>query len=159
MATRKRAPARTTKVNPQAFSSIDSETHQGVMVHVYRSAYGDERDAREGSRGHLMQRGKTHHCLSVTQYEWHAHARVEIVRDTVTIDVDAPTRLACRKAIDAALIDVCARWRSRAAIRTTFRCGTADAYYVIVFVGDAAPTVARYAEFAAAYAASTKAPT
>lgn len=102
---------------------------------------------------------RIHHCLSVTQYEWHAHARVEIVRDAIIIDADAPTRQACCKAINAVLIDVCARWRSPTAIRTTFRCGTADAYYVIVFARGATPTVALYAEFAAAYAASTEGPT
>jgi len=54
----KRAPAWTKKVNPQAFSSIGAGTRQEVMIHVYWSARGDARDAREGGRGHLMQRDK-----------------------------------------------------------------------------------------------------
>lgn len=54
----KRDPAWTKTVNLQAFSSIGSGLPQEVMIHVYWSARGDARDAREGGRGHLMQRDK-----------------------------------------------------------------------------------------------------
>lgn len=107
---------------------------------------------------------QVHYCFGVTQYEWHvqhewrAQARVEIPRDSVIVDVDAPTRAAVCKTVNAALINVCARWRSPTAARTTFRCGDANVYYVIVFVGDSAPTVALYTDFADAYAASTEEP-
>ncbi len=65
--TTKRAPAWTKTVNPQAFASIGSGLPQEVMIHVYWSARGDARDARDGGRGHLMQRDKVTADLGLDQ--------------------------------------------------------------------------------------------
>lgn len=55
----KRAPAWTKTINPRAFSSLDAgPPHAETMIHVYWSGYRDARDARDGGRGHLMQRDK-----------------------------------------------------------------------------------------------------
>lgn len=63
---KKRAPAWTKQVNPKAFASLDGARGQEeVMIHVYWSAMGDARDARDGGRGHLMQRDKVTACLGL----------------------------------------------------------------------------------------------
>ena len=55
----KRTPAWTKTVGPKAFASLDAgPSHVETMIHVYWSGYRDARDARDGNKGHLMQRDK-----------------------------------------------------------------------------------------------------
>jgi hypothetical protein len=61
----KRAPAWTKTVNPNAFASCDAGGRQETMIHVYWSALGDARDAREGNNGHRMQRDKVSASLGL----------------------------------------------------------------------------------------------
>lgn len=51
-------PAWIQDVSPRAFASLDAGGSQETMIHVYWSALGDARDAREGGHGHRMQRDK-----------------------------------------------------------------------------------------------------
>ncbi|MCC7024654.1 MAG: hypothetical protein IT338_17635 [Thermomicrobiales bacterium] len=52
------SPAWTKEVNLRAFASMDAGGGQETVLHVYWSAIGDARDAREGRHGHRMQRDK-----------------------------------------------------------------------------------------------------
>lgn len=55
----RRDPAWIKQVNPKAFASLDAaRPREEAMIHVYWSGLGDARDARDGGRGHLMQRDK-----------------------------------------------------------------------------------------------------
>lgn len=61
----KRPPAWTKTVNPQSFASCDANGGQETMIHVYWSALGDARDAREGNNGHRMQRDRVSASLGL----------------------------------------------------------------------------------------------